>query len=66
MSKTLSEVLADIFTYYGGILERTDEGYMEFLAPSDLAQAIGMPEHGKLTFEYNLSDENKSFQGTVM
>lgn len=58
MSKTLSEVLADIFTYYGGILERTDEGYMEFLAPSDLARAIGMPEHGKLTFEYNLSDEN--------
>ena len=58
MSKNLHEVMEDIFTFHGAILEKTDDNFIEFLAPEDFSRKMGIPEHGRLAFEYNLSGEN--------
>lgn len=58
VSKTLPEVMEDIFAFHGAILDKADENLMEFLAPEGFARRIGIPEHGTLSFEYNITEED--------
>jgi hypothetical protein len=57
-SRSLPEILADILTLEGALLERTGDGCLDFLAPPSLSKTLGMPEHGKLSFGYHSFDES--------
>ena len=56
-SRPLSEVLADILTLDGALLEKTDDDCLEFVVPPSLSETLGIPEHGKLSFAYHPFDE---------
>lgn len=58
MSRPLPEVLADILTLEGALLERTEGGCLEFVVPPSLSEILGIPEHGKLSFAYHPLDES--------
>ena len=53
MNKTLPEVIAEILTHNGAIIEEADDGCLEFLATETLADKLHLPDHGKLRFNYN-------------
>lgn len=57
-SRPLSEVLADILTLDGALLEKTDDDCLEFVVPPSLSETLGIPEHGKLSFAYHPFDES--------
>jgi hypothetical protein len=57
-SRPLSEVLADILTLDGALLEKTGDGCLEFLIPPSLSKILDIPEHGKLSFAYHPFDES--------
>src|SRR4030042_745403 len=57
-SRPLPEVLANILTLEGALLERTDDDYLEFVVPPSLSETLGIPEHGKLSFAYHPFDES--------
>jgi len=57
-SRHLPEVLADILNLEGALLERTDDGCLEFVVPPSLSETLGIPEHGKLSFAYQPYDES--------
>jgi len=57
-SRPLPEVLADILNLEGALLERTDDGCLEFVVPPSLSETLGIPEHGKLSFAYQPFDES--------
>jgi hypothetical protein len=58
LSRPLPEVLVDILTLEGALLERTDDGCLEFVVPPSLSETLGIPEHGKLSFVYHSLDES--------
>jgi hypothetical protein len=58
LSRPLPEVLADILTLEGALLERTEDGCLEFVVPPSLSKTLGVPEHGKLSFAYHPFDES--------
>jgi hypothetical protein len=45
-------------TLEGALLERTEDGCLEFVVPPSLSKTLGVPEHGKLSFAYHLFDES--------
>ncbi len=53
MNRTLPEVIAEILTHNGAIIEETDDGCLEFLATETLADKLNLPDHGRLRFNYN-------------
>ncbi|GBD95409.1 MAG TPA: hypothetical protein ENG83_14390 [Nitrospirae bacterium] len=53
MNKTLSEVIADILIHNGAVIEKKDDGCLEFLATETLADKLGLPDYGRLRFGYN-------------
>lgn len=57
MSRPLAEVISDIFTYHGAVVEETEDGHLEFLAPRDLCEVLGLPGEGLLNFSYSDSPE---------
>src|SRR4030043_1389141 len=57
-SRPLPEVLADILTLEGALMERTGDGCLEFLVSPSLSKTLGIPEHGKLSFAYHPFDES--------
>jgi len=57
-SRPLPEVLANILTLEGALLERTDDDCLEFVVPPSLSETLGIPEHGKLSFAYHPFDES--------
>jgi hypothetical protein len=57
-SRLLPEVLANILTHEGALLERTDDDCLEFVVPPSLSETLGIPEHGKLSFAYHPFDES--------
>jgi hypothetical protein len=50
--RPLSEVLSDILTLQGAILEKRGE-QVEFLCPPSLSETLNIPEHGMLSFTYH-------------
>jgi len=57
-SRSLPEILADILTLEGALLERTADGCLDFLSPPSLSETLGIPEHGRLNFGYHSFDES--------
>jgi len=57
-SRPLPEILANILTLEGALLERTDDDCLEFVVPPSLSETLGIPEHGKLSFAYHPFDES--------
>jgi len=51
-SRPLSEVLSDILSLQGAILEKKGEE-MEFLCPPSLSETLNIPEYGILSFTYH-------------
>ena len=58
LNRSLPDVLADILTFKGALLERIEDGYLEFVVPPSLSKTLGVPEHGKLSFAYPPFDES--------
>jgi len=58
VSSQLPDVLVDILTLEGALLERTEDGCLEFVVPPSLSKTLGVPEHGKLSFAYHPFDES--------
>ena len=57
-SRPLPEVLADILTLKGALLEKTADDSLEFVVPHSLSKILDIPEHGKLSFAYHPFDES--------
>jgi hypothetical protein len=57
-NRPLPDVLADILTLKGALLERTENGSLEYIIPHSLSKILGIPEHGKLGFAYHPFDES--------
>ncbi|MCD5412118.1 MAG: hypothetical protein LRZ90_04700 [Thermodesulfovibrionales bacterium] len=53
MNKSLSEVISDILSYHGALVEETDGGCLEVLCPDSLSSALGFKEHAILCFSYD-------------
>jgi len=56
-SRPLSEVIMDVLTLEGALLERTKDGCLEFVISPSLSEILGIPDHGKLSFAYDSFDE---------
>ena len=52
LSRSLPEVISDILTFQGAVLEKTGDECLEFLSPPSLSTLLGIPEQGKLSFTY--------------
>ena len=57
-NRPLPDVLTDILTLEGALLERTEDDCLEFVIPLSLSKNLGVPEHGKLSFAYHPFDES--------
>ncbi|HLC16453.1 MAG TPA: hypothetical protein VJL89_09535 [Thermodesulfovibrionia bacterium] len=53
MNSDISEVVANIMTHHGALIEKTDEGCLEYICPKPLARLLEIPEEGSLVFQYN-------------
>lgn len=56
-NQTLPETLTAILSHYGAVFSEAKENTCEYLAPEDLAQALHIPDYGKLSFGYGISQE---------
>jgi len=56
-NRSLSEVIIDVLTLEGALLEGTGDGSLEFVIPPSLSETLGIPEHGKLSFSYDSFDK---------
>lgn len=56
MNKTLPEVISDILTYNGALVEKTDDGCLEVLCPDSLSSVLGLKEHAILCFSYDKTE----------
>ena len=50
--RPLPEVVADILSLEGALLENSADGCLEFVAPRPLSRMLALPEHGKLVFAH--------------
>lgn len=57
LSRSLPEVITEVLTYEGAVLEKKDDGSLEFLLPPSLSGTLGAPEHGILSFSSHPSLE---------
>lgn len=58
MSKALPDVIADILTYCGAIVERTDNGCLDVIAPPEVSQILNVPDYTRLSFSYDENQDN--------
>ena len=56
MGRPISEVISDILTLRGAIIERKGD-CIEFISPKYLSEILNIPEYGVLSFTYNQSIE---------
>jgi len=54
LSRSLPEVMSDILAFQGAVLEKTADECLEFLSPPSLSTLLGIPEHGRISFTYQL------------
>ncbi len=50
LGRSLPEVITEILSHEGAVLEKRDDGSLEFLLPPSLSHTLGLPEHGLLSF----------------
>jgi len=55
--RELSEVITELLSHEGAVLEKREDGSLEFLVPPSLSDALGLPEHGVLSFSSHPSCE---------
>lgn len=53
----LPEVISDFMSYYGCIVSSAEHDTLEYLAPKNLIEALGIPELGKIAFTRHSSPE---------
>ncbi len=53
MNRTLPEVVTDILTFKGGLVEDLYNGCKEYVIPESISYQLNIPEHGKLDFTYS-------------
>lgn len=49
-NRALSEVISDILTHNGAIVENMEDDCLEYLIPKPLSKVLDIPEHGRLSF----------------
>lgn len=57
MNKTLPEVIENILTYHGAVVEKTNDNCLEVLSPDSLSAALGFEEHSVLCFAYDKTEK---------
>lgn len=57
MNKTLPEVIENILTYHGAVVEKTNDNCLEVLSPESLSTALGLEEHSVLCFAYDKTEK---------
>lgn len=58
MNRTLPEVIADILSYNGSLVERTEDGALEVIAPQNISGLLGISEHTRLCFSSDTGSED--------
>ncbi|MEW6213705.1 MAG: hypothetical protein AB1478_00655 [Nitrospirota bacterium] len=57
--KTLPDVIADILTYHGAIVEKKEDVCLDVIATPEISDALNMPEYSRLVFSYGeISNES--------
>lgn len=57
--RTLPEVVADILTYNGAIIESQKDGSIDLLVPPEVSKALSVAEYTRLCFSYE-NDDNEA------
>ena len=52
MNKTLPEVISEILTYNGGIIEKKKDSSLEVINPPNVSKSLSIPEYTQLYFSY--------------
>jgi hypothetical protein len=52
MNKTLPDVIADVLTYHGAVVEKTAEDCLEVVVPPEIAPILNVSEYVRLSFPY--------------
>lgn len=50
MKKAVADVLADILTYSGAVVEKTDNNCMDVIVPPEVSHILNIPEYTRLSF----------------
>lgn len=53
VQKTLPEVVADVLTHYGSLVEQAEEDLLEVIVPEHISGILGIPEHARLCFSHD-------------
>lgn len=57
-NKSLPEVIANILTYHGAEVEKTEDGSLDVVAPQEVSKILNMPEYRRLVFSYNENSDD--------
>jgi len=57
LPRELSAVVEEILSYEGAVLEKREDGSLEFLLPPSLCESLGLPEQGLLGFSIEQAQE---------
>lgn len=52
MNKTLPDVIADVLTYHGAVVDKTAEDCLDVVVPPEIAPLLNVPEYVRLSFSY--------------
>lgn len=59
MNKKLPDVISDILTYHGTIVEKTNDGSLDVITTPEISDILKMPEYARLIFSYGeISNES--------
>src|SRR3989337_1719124 len=58
MNKQLPEVVTDILTYKGAVVEQTDNGVLDIIFTTDLSETLNIPEYARLYFSHETQSDD--------
>src|SRR3989337_3718165 len=58
MNKQLPEVVTDILTYKGAVVEQTDNGVLDIIFTADLSETLNIPEYARLCFSHEAQSDD--------
>src|SRR3989338_5424314 len=58
MNKILPEVITDILTYNGAVVEQTDNGVLDIIFTRDLSETLNIPEYARLYFSHETQSDD--------
>ena len=61
MHRTLQEMIADLLTQRGSLVESTEDGCMDIVVTREVSKALAMPEHARLCFTYGESGDGMTY-----